>query len=434
MYQKIIHNRTLLTSICILLLMAEAGCIKSSDSMIGRSDSMKFEGGDLKKAMAGIDTLSLFRQALDRIGFTAKLESNNAYTIFAPGNEAMKAAGLDAAGMTNISLDSLRKIITYHILPGAIDKTALESLPVTRYLQTLRSDTISVPFQGFKIRDSWLAVQNGHQLFVNGFAFNNPPPVAAANGFIYPIGVFINGNNVDDSRTVWEVVESDLDLSMFREAIELLDSIKLSESFLEQELFWMQMSPPPDIDELRLRKSDPAGNTFVRRAMPFVLAPVNQAFYDAGFHTIDDLRAFALRYPFGVKAIYNEEFTELEFKFRFSSLDTLLAMNMMWHAGMTDGELRYPSRVLYGDFLTGRINNGVFNCMFRKVGEGFGRYSVGPFTLQFSNENGIGYVQYLPGSGKVMILKDTDPRHPINNFNVDNGMLYKVNKLFYPFN
>ncbi|HVK46676.1 MAG TPA: fasciclin domain-containing protein [Pseudobacter sp.] len=429
MYSISIINK-LLRCCSIVMLTAGAGCIKSSDSAIGSSGSLKFEGGDLRKAIGTVDSFSLFNQALERIGFAEKLSSNNAYTIFAPGNEAMKTVGLDAAGMQVIPIDSLRKIIMYHILPGAIDKRSLEGLPLTRFLQTLRRDTISVPFEGYKIKDSWLSVQNGDKFYLNGFEFNNQQPVTAFNGFIYPTGVFLQGNTIDESRTIWDVVDSDPDLSMFREAVQLLDSLKMSENYYEMEIFGFPLPPPTDIDTWMLRKSNQENNTFINRGIPYILAPVNQAFYDAGFHTIDDLRDFALRYPFDVKAIYNETYTEIEFKYRFSSLDTLLAMNMMWHAGMGDADLRYPSRVLYGDFLNGRLNNGIANRMDRSTI--VSAYTVGPVTLQFSQENGIAYVQYA--GSRAMILKDADPRQQVNNFNLDNGTLFKVNKLFYPFN
>jgi hypothetical protein len=434
MYHTIFNNRNFLTCLLFLSLLAGQGCIKKSDSAIGRSEPLKFEGGDLKKALASIDTLSLFRLALDRIAFSPKLESNNAYTIFAPGDEAMKAAGLDAAGMQSISTDSLRKIITYHILPGSIDNMALDNLPISRFLQTLRLDTLHIPYQGSSVKESYMNVQKGDKLYLNGYAFNNQPPVIASNGYIYPIGKFLDNEFVDEGRTLWDVVESEPDLSMFRDAIRLLDSIKESESYLEQEIFWFILSPPTDIPLMSNRKWDPVRNRFNIQGMPLILAPVNQAFYDAGFHSIDDLRTFALRYPCGVKALVSEDFNEIEMHFKYTSLDTLLAMNVMAHGGMTDGTLRYPSRILYADLVNGRLNNGIFNKMIRVTGGGFGMYTISPYNLNFSSSNGIAQVQLYPGSPPASIPKDNDPKHPVNNFNVENGVLYKVNKLFYPFN
>ncbi len=206
----------------------------------------------------------------------------------------MKAAGLDAAGMQSISTDSLRKIITYHILPGSIDNMALDNLPVSRFLQTLRLDTIQVPFQGSSVRESYMNVQKGDKLYLNGYAFNNQAPLAASNGYVYPIGLFLHNDFIDESRTLWDIVQSEPDLSMFRDAIQLLDSIKESESYLEQEVFWFILSPPSDIPLMSNRKWDPIRNRFNIQGMPLILAPVNQAFYDAGFHSIDDLRTFRL--------------------------------------------------------------------------------------------------------------------------------------------
>lgn len=434
MHHTTIINRISIPCLLFILLLAGQGCIKRSDSAIGSSEPLKFEGGHLKKALDAIDTLSLFRQALDRIGFSTQLESNNAFTLFAPGNEAMKAAGLDATGMQSIAVDSLRKIINYHILPGSIDNMALENLPISRFMQTLRADTIQIPFQGTSVKETYLNVQKGDRLYLNGYAFSNQPPVKTTNGYIYPISRFLENDFVDESRTLWDVVQSEPDLSMFREAIQLLDSIKESEAYLEQEYLWFPMPPPSDIPVMSNRKWDPIRNRFNLQAMPMILAPVNQAFYDAGFHNIDDLRTFALRYPCGVKAWVSEDWNEIEIQFRYTSLDTLLAMNVMVHGGMTDATLRYPSRILYSDLVNGRLNNGMFNKMQRGAGGGFGWYTISPYNLNYSATNGIAQVQLYPGLQPIIIPKDSDPKHPVNNFNVENGVLYKVSKLFYPFN
>lgn len=432
MIQKDSRSSSAFIFICLSLVALAAGCIKSSDSTIVPSHSKKFEKENLKKALVAIDTLSLFYQALERVGYSSMLETNNAFTLFPPGNAAMKAAGLDVAGLQTIAVDSLRKIIAYHIIPGALDNSAFERLPTTKFIQTFRNDTVQVPFQGFRIRNSWVSVQRNEQLYVNGFAFNSAP-VETANGYIYPINVFLKDPPVDERLTVWELIETDPELSMYRDAIILLDSIKESDAYFEPDVYGMLIPPPSDIPILATRKSNAGNNTFISRAIPTVLAPTNQAFYDAGFHSIDDLREFAYRYPFGIKAWASDDYSEITVTYRFSSLDTLLTQNFLVYGG-GEADARYPARVLYPDMLKGQINNGTFNRVVRGTYEGIGTYVKYAFDLQFSGEHGTAYVKWGPGSNKVMIPKDQDPMNPVNNFNLDNGVLFKVGKLFYPFN
>ena len=421
-----------LAAICLLLLSA-TGCIKKSDSPIGKSDPLQFTAGNLKKELDRMDTLSLFRKALDRIGFTPRLESNNAFTIFAVGDQGMRAEGLDEAKIQSIQLDSLNKIISYHIIPGAIDNGAMESLAITKFIQTLRNDTVSIPFQGSKIRNTYMSVQRGDKQYVNGLAFELHPQIVAANGYIYPVGKFMREPLIDESKTLWDIIVADPELSLFRESLELLDSIKQSSAYEEREIFGFDAYPDSDVPALQARKYDPLTGRFTESVMTSVFAPTNQAFYDAGFNSIDDVRALAFRTPYGVKFSMSDDGMEAFISFRFSSLDTLLARNVMYNKGM-DGAMRYPSRIMYGDMIKGKLNNGILNRFLKLISGGFGTYVKTPSELQFSQENGIAVIQWYPGSPKIMVPKDNDPLKPVNNYSVDNGVLYKINKLFYPFN
>ncbi|MGO4291048.1 fasciclin domain-containing protein [Chitinophaga sp. RAB17] len=418
----------------MVILILAAGCIKSSDSLIQPSASLKSERGNLTKAIAGIDSLSLFFQALNKSGYAAMLETNNMYTLFAPGNAAMQLAGLNADKIGQLSPDSLRKIVSYHILAGAYDEQAFESLMVSLFLPTLKNDTVLVPQQKFIIKTSWLSIQKGDQLYVNSYAVaGNTPPVTTANGFIYPIGKVIVKPPVDESRTMWDVVETDPELSMYRDAVILLDSIKRSDAYFDGTLFFDFLSPPLDQPLLSARKTNPVDGTIYQKTTPALLAPTNKAFHDAGFHSIDDLRTLAYRYPFGVTARINDDYTEIMFDYRFSSLDTLLGRNIL-ESITGDYESKYPVRILYADMLKGKINNGIFNKMVRGTAVVLFPYMKYPYDLQFSGSNGIAYVQWSSHQEKIMIPLDADPWKPVNNYNLDNGVIYKVDKLFYPFN
>ncbi|MCW3466070.1 fasciclin domain-containing protein [Chitinophaga nivalis] len=434
MYKKNITHHITVIIACISLWAMSAGCLKSSDSLIRPSGSMESDKEHLLKILEKADSLSLFYQALQQTGYADMLATNRNFTLLVPGNKAMLAAGLSAAKMKQLPPDSLRKIVAGHMLPGAYDNNALEGLQITAFMPSMRMDTVLIPQQQFVINQAYLSIQKADQLYVNNDAVaTNTPPVAAANGFIYPIGKVISFAPIDESKTLWDVIQTDPDLRMYRDAILLLDSIKKTDVYFDGTIFYDILSPPLDEDLLSARKTNPANGTINNRNIPVVFAPTNQAFYDAGFHTIDDLRRFAYRYPFGVESWANEDYTEVMFTYHFSSLDTLLAHNILTN-GIGDGADRYPPRILYPDMLKGKINNGTFNKMTRLTAYSVSTYVKYPEDLQFSAANGIAYVQDRRQAAKIMIPKDTDPLKPVNNYNLDNGVLYKVGKLFYPFN
>lgn len=434
MYIKYTINTGRVIILWMVFLVLATGCIKSSDSLTQPSNSLKSDRGNLKKAIEGIDSLSLFSQALNKSGYADMLETNNLYTLFAPGNVAMQQAGLSADRILQLSPDSLRKIVSYHILSGAYDDNAFKSLMISFFLPTLKNDTVLVPQQKFIIKTAWLSIQKGDQLYINSYAVaGNTLPVMGANGFIYPIGKVITKAPVDESRTMWDVVETDPELSMYRDAVTLLDSIKGSDAYFDGVLFFDFLSPPLDQPLLSARKTNPVDGAIYQKSTPALFAPTNKAFHDAGFHSVDDLRAFAYRYPFGVNSRVNDDYTEIMFDYRFSSLDTLLGRNIMENV-IGDYAAKYPVRILYADMLKGKINNGIFNRMSRATALVLLPYVKYPYDLQFSGSNGIAYVQWSSHQEKIMIPKDGDPGKPVNNYNLDNGVIYKVDKLFYPFN
>ncbi|NSL85901.1 hypothetical protein ECE50_003600 [Chitinophaga sp. Mgbs1] len=432
MYFKLNINIKAIT-VCLAAMVLAAGCIKSSDSPLLPAPMPEYNQASLKQAITSMDTLNLFYQAIDKAGYSSQLAGNDVYTVFAPGNTAMQAAGLNAEKIRQLTPDSLRKLVGYHMLAGAYDDYSLRGLLLTSFVPTLREDTVLIPQQQFYVKKSWLSIQQSDQLYLNSCAVGGKiRPLACANGFIYPIGSVVNFAPVDESRTMWEVIENDPELSMYRDAVLLLDSIKQTDVYFEGTVFGSILTPPLDYPLLSERKTNPDNGTVNPRSTPAVFAPTNKAFHDAGFHSLDDLRALAYRYPFGVTGWANEDYTEVMITFRFSSLDTLLARNILV-SGNGDAA-RYPLRILYSDLVKGTVNNGIFNRMTRVEGQSGSTYIRYPFDLQFSAANGVAYMQWRSNGDKIIIPKDDNPLKPVNNFNVDNGVIYKVDKLFYPFN
>lgn len=84
------------------------------------------------------NNFSTFKIAIDRAGLAGLLNSNDAYTIFAPNNAAFTAAGYPVAIIQTMPVADLAVIVKNHILNGKVDvkaspgqKTALSDKALT---------------------------------------------------------------------------------------------------------------------------------------------------------------------------------------------------------------------------------------------------------------------------------------------------------------
>lgn len=71
--------------------------------------------------------LTLIQNAIVKAGLDATLASNSSFTVFAPSDAAMTAAGLDQAAIDAATAQELADIINYHVLAGYNFSCALES-------------------------------------------------------------------------------------------------------------------------------------------------------------------------------------------------------------------------------------------------------------------------------------------------------------------
>ncbi|PSL47969.1 putative surface protein with fasciclin (FAS1) repeats [Chitinophaga niastensis] len=398
------------------LLCAWSACLKPSDSDIIISHSAPFKNGDINKALAGEPSLKLFYQAYTRLGLSAWIDSTKGYTIFAPVDSAMKAAGLDENTISSLSIDSLRKLITYHFVAGALDDLAMTSSVLSIRALSFRQDTAFDPYRGHTVYTAPLYIQEAGQLFLNGFPVRkNAPVIPASNGFIYPITRLLPAL---PEQHLYDVIASQPDLSLFKAALILGDSIR--GAYL-QSLQGVNDSATNDVYWLSHPKLTAQGGS-----LPTILAPTNAAFNKAGFFTVDDIRKYDLRTPTG----YDQNAP----KFNYPPMDSVVKRHMLYNYGLYGNKI-FNALLLYSDMLHPAINNNIYNIYVGRItGDlGSGDTNMKWLTgLQFSGQQGVASVKW--NSIIVSIPQDTDPAHPVRNFVATNGALYKVDQLFYPNN
>lgn len=395
----------------ILLLSA---CLKKSDQVAVPGPALSFKGQDLVKTLASQPTLHLFNLAVNRLSLNTSIDTGTGYTIFALTDSAMKANGLDSAGIFKLNIDSLRDVISYQVGIGVFDDKLLTNNITTIQILTLKQQITKNYNGGVTVTQMPLYLKETGALYFNGIPVNKTAAaIQANNGYIYPVSGFMAKL---PTRTISDIISTDPDLSMFNEAVAIADSV-------------FNANAGFNIGDLpTLFSTVPMANAKV--LMPTVLAPTNKAFNDAGFYTADDLRKYADRYP---PTLDFNDFATIT----YSSLDSLLGRHILYNDIST---LPYSVRVFYNDLLGPLINNGVYNTY---VG-GFTTSQLGiagePSALKyktpliFSAKAGVAYVKWNsdPQSPPVMIPLDADPLKPVNNYVASNGAVYKIDKLFFP--
>lgn len=410
-HKKKLSPAVLLATAMALLLSA---CLKKSDDVLVPDPAMQFKGQDLVKTLNSQPSLHLFNLAVKRTALTASIGSNSGYTIFALTDSAMKANGLDSAGIYKLDMDSLRRLISYQVGIGVFTDKQLTENAATLQIQTLKQQVKILPTGAVSISQAPLFLKESGKFYFNGIGVNKSSAVIAAdNGYIYPVSGFIGKI---PSLTIGDVLNTDPELSMFNQALIIADSVFLANTGLNAgvSLPAFFSSPPSAIPPTML---------------PTVLAPTNKAFHAAGFQTADDLRDFATRY---LPTFSYDDFATVH----YSSLDSLLGRHIL----LTSLGPAYQIRVLYYDLLNPMVNNGLYNTF---VGGWTSAFTGVPGDLSalkykepliFSDKNGIAYAKWSsdPKVQPAMIPLDASPQHPVNNYVTSNGAVYKIDQLFFP--
>jgi len=396
------------------LIILLSACLKKSDEIAVPGAPIPFKGQDLVKTLSSEPALHLFNLAVNRLSLSSSISANSSYTIFALTDSAMKANGLDSAGINKLNIDSLRSLISYQIGVGTFDDKLLTNNITTLQILTLRQQSTTLPSGAISTASAPLYLKETGKIYFNGVPVNKTAPaIAAYNGYIYPVSDFMAKL---PERTISDIISTDPELSMFNQAVAIADSVFLANTgYILGDLTTLFATPPT------------AGHP---QMLPTVFAPTNKAFNDAGFHTADDLRNFATRY---LPTLDYNDFASIT----YSSLDSLLGRHILFN---DINNPPYNIRLLYNDLLGPLINNGIYNTY---VG-GFTSFYLGipgdPSALKFksplifSGKNGVAYVKWTndPKLPLVMIPLDANPLHPVYNYVASNGAVYKIDKLFYP--
>jgi uncharacterized surface protein with fasciclin (FAS1) repeats len=442
-------------AVLLLLLLAAASCTKvaplySLKTPANSPDTTR----DIRKMLDSMPGSGLFAQAFNRAGLSGKLDPAGFYTLFVPSDSAMKAAGLTGDVINTLSPDSLSYWLSYHITYGAVSDTTLTnavvSLQQNCLLESLYYSPLGAVTPGYSsYRHSLFVKEYGGILNINGWAVNGGErPVAASNGYIYPIHILLR----PPSGTIWDILQSRPELSYYLAAIRIMDSIYVPISQYDQPAY----TDSAVFGQLRFDQVDGAQPVSVSPVHATVFAPTNTAFIQAGLPDIDSIRNYiigsmrtdTLRYDpnnpsnnvfntipgsgnqilpdGGANAVNN-----------YLPFDSVLKMQYLYNVhqqSMTgqSPDLSFSNSLCYSD-LTGSpsINNGVLNVCTLNAPLQKAAF-ITPYTLRFSSGAGAQLtIQWnAAGTGNAVIPQDANQLERARNFWALNGVIYESDRLF----
>ncbi|OQP50291.1 hypothetical protein A4H97_00125 [Niastella yeongjuensis] len=408
------------------------GCVvlscqkKGDDDFVAAKPAVSDTSSDLRATLRNTP-FTLFRQAAEKINLDSLLPGSGYFTVFAPVDEAMTAAGLDQAKIQSLSVDSLRKIIMFHVAQGSYGAGALSSALCNIEMKTLRLDaTIDLQYTGTSLYQQNLYVKKSGALYINGELANNENDTAwtASNGYIWPIRAVLNA----PTQNLWNLIKSRPELSLYYTAMHINDSLYWWNYLLPDPLppgqTWYQKSVAGDSISFNFIVYENLPNTQTYgRSRPTVFAPTNDAFHAAGFYTYDDL----LKYNRDVIPgwTYDENWNGT---WADLPLDSVLKNHVILNVNEQNVKPAFSNLSLYNDLMFNpNINNGSFNNLYYwNLGNGNIAPTPNPL-LQFSAANGAVKIKYKPNIAPVDLPADKN-RHLM----ATNGAIYEIDKLFLP--
>lgn len=292
----------------LMVIVCASACRKEEFMPEPQGEKMPYTGTDSTlQQMLGRPEYGLFGKAWQKSNMDAVLASwgsNTMFTLLVPDDAAMRAAGLDDAGISGATKETLDSMLMFHTVIGAIDNSAFTNIPVSVGVRTMLVNPVfkeQLNPSGTAVkRDSvyryqqYLAVKD-QQLLVNGRATGNAAPVYARNGAIWKINRVLRPAR----KNMRQLLESDPRFTLYvaalqmaeqtYEAIDGLDPYNLL-SFMFYNTTFNTTTAQIDwgcycnVMEFGL----------VERSSNF--APTNEAFEKAGLRTVDDIRALNNRF------------------------------------------------------------------------------------------------------------------------------------------
>lgn len=241
---------------------------------------------NLRHMLDSVPSSDLFLLALQRTGYDSLLSQTGAfYTVLVPTDSLLIATGYTQDVITYLSPALLVSgIIVNQIWSGQFSDSALDGADGYVQATALTNpsnqglNTYSVAKQGGPTGGLWI---NGEQVSYEQSG------IKASNGYIHVANAFF----IPPASNAWTVLQSRPEFSYFVAACRLDDSVVLAagSNLLQNDI---GLNADSTIFTGQYVGYGPVPDNYT------YFVPTNQAFINAGFNTIDDIRNYALTYNY----------------------------------------------------------------------------------------------------------------------------------------
>jgi uncharacterized surface protein with fasciclin (FAS1) repeats len=396
---------------------------------------------DVRKILDSIPQFSLFAYACGKAGITSGLQPNTFFTLFVPTDSAMQAAGLSRSGIDQLSVDSLTKIIRYHITYGALADTVLNDALVSVQQNCLLETTLFSPqgsrAQGYSTYRHSLYVKTYNGLLsVNGWVVGaGEAAIPASNGYLYTMNQVLT----PPTKRISDIVFNRPEFSFYATAINTIDSIynsiNLQSNAIEDTLLFAVVNTEEGTDYPGLIYQPSA-------SYPAVFAPTNTAFANAGLANEAAVKQWVLSTVRIDTIAYYPQYDYYETNpvpgngnngFNFVTIDSIMKSHFYLPATIY-GSQTFTGMMCYNDLTKcPSINSGVLNKSGILPNPYTGTASFPPFNPKYhTTADGVLNIQWnAAGTNNAVIPLDKNQGVRSRSFWTMNGVVYATDQLFY---
>lgn len=333
---------------------------------VPHTDTARYDVGGLLQASAHKLFAAAWRRSHMDAFMTAQ-PSSFRYTVLAPDDAAMRARGLDEAGIAAKSPDELDTLLKFHVLEEQLDTLALrlqhrntgrKTLLVHGELMEMQGDIGTIERLRPYVYKHWIGVDASGALLVDGKNTAGRMPMFAKNGVVWPVNRVLELPR----QHTYDLLMTDPQFSMLGGILHWCDSV------------WLTVDPGwiPRV-EMDVLKSSPYSGV----SAEMFFAPTNAAFAAAGFHNLQDLIDLNMR------SLPYLDWDWYEIRNGFVT-DTLLGYHMLGRRYAPSGPWG-QSRPAPAAFFSNDLNPSLANFPLHITDMGVAAYYM---PLAFTNSNG----------------------------------------------
>ncbi|WP_316803156.1 fasciclin domain-containing protein [Pedobacter nototheniae] len=360
------------------------------------------------------------------------------YTVFAPNDAAMQAAGLTAAAINQLPVAELDSLMMFYTTIGYMTKDELKLRNDNFVVKTLLIHPgLYVPYyegnsQGTTAYDDYyykhFVALKGDDLLMNGKNVGKANYLPATNGGVYLMEKAIE----KPTKTILEALKADGRFTIFLESQRLTDELFLSKISADIEALFGMVLEDEDImrdyaSNRLFYKKDWGVNAPIypgyfgpNVTVSTLFAPTDEAFHKAGFQTVADVMEFNKRSASTV--LFDENTYQAAGGY---PMDTVYSFHRNWGrivqtASPNGDKAINNATVFYSNVLNPALNNYLVNAGGNVTVE----YAYN-MPLEFSVNNNMPQVKVKGSEYPAASVIEGD-------INTLNGPIHVVDRLLFP--